>query len=166
MFARALLSAARRLAPTALSAAPRGLARAGAAAGLSSALAAQAMSATCEPLPKIPLAGVPGTKRERTLVILKPDAVERGMIGTVVTKFEAKGYTLVGMKMLTPSLAQAEDNYAGLKGKPFFPGLCAYFSSGPIVCMAWEGSTIASRGENGHRWGLAVGSRPAQANSQ
>ena len=146
MFTR-LLSAARRVSPTALSAAPRCLALAGASAGLSTlAVQAFASTATCEPLPVIPLAGVPGTKRERTLILLKPDAVERGMVGTALTKFEAKGYTLVGMKMLTPSLEQAEANYEGLKGKPFFPGLCAYFSSGPIVCMAWEGTNVIKDG--------------------
>jgi nucleoside-diphosphate kinase len=141
-----MLSAARRVAPLALSAAPRGLALAGTVAGLST-LSAQAMStATCEPAPVIPLVGVPGTKRERTLILLKPDAVERGMVATVMAKFEAKGYTLVGLKMLTPSQAQAEANYDGLKGKPFFPALCAYFTSGPIVCMAWEGTNVIKDG--------------------
>jgi len=103
-------------------------------------------AATCEPAPLIPLVGKPGTKRERTLILLKPDGVERGMIGTIIASFEAKGYTLVGLKMLTPTLADAEANYAGLKGKPFFPGLCAYFSSGPIVVMCWEGTNVIKNG--------------------
>ena len=48
--------------------------------------------------------------------------------------------------MHTPSLAEAEANYAGLKGKPFFPGLCKYFSSGPIVLMCWEGTSVIKDG--------------------
>jgi len=112
-----------------------------------SALAAQAMTTTsCDPAPAIAMCGEPGTKRERTLILVKPDGVERGVVGAVVSKFEQKGYKLVALKMLTPSLDMAESNYAGLKGKPFFPGLCAYFSSGPIVVMAWEGKDVIKTG--------------------
>ena len=64
----------------------------------------------------------------------------------VISKFESKGYKLVGLKMLTPSLAEAESNYAGLRGKPFFPGLCSYFASGPIVAMCWEGKDVIKTG--------------------
>ena len=64
----------------------------------------------------------------------------------MISKFESKGYKLVGLKMLTPSLAEAESNYAGLRGKPFFPGLCSYFASGPIVAMCWEGKDVIKTG--------------------
>lgn len=100
----------------------------------------------CDPAPKLPLAGKPGTTRERTLILVKPDGVERGLVGSVVSKFEMKGYKLVGLKMLTPTLSQAEDNYAGLKHLPFFPGLCAYFASGPIVAMCFEGKDVIKTG--------------------
>ena len=116
-------------------------------AGLSALAAHTAAAPTfSEPAPVIGLAGEPGTKRERTLILVKPDGVERAIVGAVVSKFEAKGYKLVAMKMTTPSLAEAENNYAGLRGKPFFPGLCSYFASGPIVCMCWEGKDVIKVG--------------------
>ena len=110
------------------------------------ALASTAAIASCDPAPVIYMAGEPGTKRERTLILVKPDGVERGVVGAVMNKFEAKGFKLVGLKMLTPTLEQAQDNYAGLKHLPFFPGLCSYFASGPIVCMCWEGKDVIKTG--------------------
>ena len=80
------------------------------------------------------------------LILVKPDGVERGCVGAVISKFEAKGYKLVGLKMLTPTLEQAEDNYSGLKALPFFPSLCKYFSSGPVVAMCWEGPSVIKNG--------------------
>ena len=140
-------SLARRFAPIAA----RAVAVRGPALLLSTGTAAtyasyNSLAVHCEPAPVLPLAGSPGTKRERTLILVKPDGVERGLVGSVISKFENKGFKLVGMKMLTPSLSQAEDNYAGLKKLPFFPGLCAYFSSGPIVAMCWEGKDVIKTG--------------------
>jgi len=112
----------------------------------SSVLATYAATAQSDPAPVLPLAGEPGTKRERTLILVKPDGVERGIVGAVVAKFENKGFKLVGLKMLTPSLSQAEDNYSGLKHLPFFPGLCSYFASGPIVAMCFEGKDVIKTG--------------------
>ena len=63
-----------------------------------------------------------------------------------MTKFESKGYKLVGLKMLQPTLLEAQANFDGLKKLPFFPSLCAYFSSGPIVCMCWEGKDVIKSG--------------------
>lgn len=94
----------------------------------------------------LPLEGAPGTKQERTLILVKPDGVERCVVGAVISKFELKGYKLVGMKMVWASKEKAEENYAGLKSKPFFPGLVNYFSSGPIVCMCWEGKDVIKTG--------------------
>lgn len=61
---------------------------------------------------------------------IKPDGVQRGLISTVIERFEKKGYKLVAMKMLWPSKEKAESHYADLAKKPFFPGLVKYFSSG------------------------------------
>jgi len=137
----------RRIAPVASRAAfrsPLAFAAAGTASALATAYATA--STTCEPAEALALAGAPGTKRERTLILVKPDGVERGVVGSVITKFEDKGYKLVGLKMLTPTLAQAQDNYAGLAKLPFYPGLCAYFASGPIVAMCWEGKDVIKTG--------------------
>merc|ERR1712060_979855 len=107
--------------------------------GAGSAIAAFGTYANCAAAPSLGLAGAPGTARERTLILVKPDGVERAIVGEVITKFEKKGYKLVGIKMFWPSKEMAETNYEGLKTKPFFPGLVAYFSSGPVVAMCWEG---------------------------
>lgn len=76
---------------------------------------------------------------ERTLVILKPDAVQRGLIGELITRFERRGLRIAGMKMLQVSDALARQHYAVHDGKPFFPGLIRFITSGPVVVMALEG---------------------------
>merc|ERR1711916_11541 len=88
---------------------------------------------------KLPVEGIPGTKQERTFIAIKPDGVQRGLVGPIITRFTQKGYKLVGLKMVSPTRQMAEKHYADLSSKPFFGGLCDYFSSGPIVCMIWEG---------------------------
>ncbi len=76
---------------------------------------------------------------ERTLVIIKPDAVQRGLIGEIIARLERRGLKLIGMKMMqiTPELASR--HYAVHKGKPFYEGLVAYITSSPVVVMVWEG---------------------------
>ena len=76
---------------------------------------------------------------ERTLIILKPDAVQRGLIGTIVARFEAKGLRLAGMKLMRISTDLAERHYGVHKDKPFYPGLLEYITSGPVVVLALEG---------------------------
>ncbi len=81
---------------------------------------------------------------ERTLVLVKPDGVRRGLVGTIVGRFESKALKIVAAKMLrvTPELAQR--HYAEHEGKPFYPGLIQHITSGPIVALALEGrSAIA-----------------------
>merc|ERR1712137_1409304 len=95
---------------------------------------------------EVPIYGVPGTKQERTFIAIKPDGVQRGLIGEIVERFERRGYKLVGLKMLHPTLKMAQEHYIDLKSKPFYPGLCKYFSSGPIVAMVWEGSDVILQG--------------------
>jgi nucleoside-diphosphate kinase len=91
-------------------------------------------------------AGVPGTRTERTFLAVKPDGVQRGIIGNVITRFENKGFKLVGLKLLTPTAEQAAGHYADLSTKKFFPGLVKFFSSGPIVAMCWEGLGVIKTG--------------------
>ncbi|HOB73810.1 MAG TPA: nucleoside-diphosphate kinase [Phycisphaerae bacterium] len=76
---------------------------------------------------------------ERTLIILKPDCVHRRLIGRIIQRFEDKGLTIAAMKLIqiTPDLA--ERHYAPHKGKPFYPGLIQYITSGPVVVMVVAG---------------------------
>ncbi len=76
---------------------------------------------------------------ETTLIILKPDAVQRGLIGRVVGRFEDKGLQVVGMKMMTISLDLAATHYADHQGKPFYAGLVAFMTDKPVVVMALRG---------------------------
>jgi len=76
---------------------------------------------------------------ERTLVIIKPDGVQRGLIGEIIGRFEARGLKLVGLKLMQIDRALAERHYAVHKGKPFYPGLIDYITSAPVVVMVWEG---------------------------
>ena len=76
---------------------------------------------------------------ERTYIMIKPDGVQRGLIGQIITRFEQKGFKLVAMKLVAPGKEMFEKHYADLAGKPFFGGLVEYASSGPVCCMVWEG---------------------------
>lgn len=76
---------------------------------------------------------------ERTLIILKPDAVERRLIGRILQRFEEKGLVVAGMKLLQMSQDLAARLYAPHKGKPFYPGLIDYITGGPVVVMVLRG---------------------------
>ena len=76
---------------------------------------------------------------ERTFVAVKPDGVERGLIGEIIKRFETRGLKLVGLKLMTVSPELAEKHYGEHKGKPFYPGLVKHITSGPIVAMVLEG---------------------------
>lgn len=76
---------------------------------------------------------------ETTLVILKPDCVQRRLLGRIIARFEEKGFTICGMKLMQISLELAERHYGVHKGKPFYPGLIEYITSGPVVVMAVAG---------------------------
>ncbi len=77
---------------------------------------------------------------ERTLLILKPDCLHRRLVGRIIQRFEDKGLTVVGMKLMQISKDLAAQHYAPHEGKPFYPGLISYITSGPVVVMAVEGS--------------------------
>jgi nucleoside-diphosphate kinase len=81
---------------------------------------------------------------EKTFLALKPDAVQRGLIGELITRLERTGFKLVGMKLMQVSPAQAEAHYGEHREKPFFGGLVAFITSGPIVAMAWEGPNVVA----------------------
>ena len=77
---------------------------------------------------------------ERTLIIVKPDAVQRGLTGEVIRRFETRGLRLVGMKFMQVSRALAEKHYEIHREKPFFAGLVDYITSAPVVVIALEGT--------------------------
>lgn len=76
---------------------------------------------------------------ERTLVLIKPDAVARRLVGKILSRFEEKGLWLVGMKHLTMSQEIADQHYAEHKAKPFFKDLCSFMTSSPLVALVLEG---------------------------
>ena len=76
---------------------------------------------------------------ERTLVLVKPDGVQRGLVGEVIARLEKRGLRLVGAKFLQVSREMAERHYAVHQGKPFYEGLVSYIISAPVMAMVWEG---------------------------
>ena len=112
---------------------------------------------------------------ERSLVLVKPDGVRRGLTGEVLRRIEAKGYTLVALRRLTAERGQLEQHYAEHEGKPFYEPLLEFMSSGPVAAVVIEGErciegfrslagatdpTAAApgtiRGDLGRDWGLKV----------
>jgi nucleoside-diphosphate kinase len=79
---------------------------------------------------------------ERTLVLIKPDGVARGLSGEIIRRIEQKGYRVVELRMLTPSSDQLARHYAEHEGKPFYAPLIEFMSSGPIVAMVLEGNRV------------------------
>lgn len=77
---------------------------------------------------------------ERSLVLIKPDAMQRGLAGTIISRLESQGLKLLALKMLHVDKVLAEQHYAVHKDKPFFPGLVDYICSSPIVTAVFEGS--------------------------
>ena len=83
-----------------------------------------------------------GMATERTFVAIKPDGVQRGLVGEILGRFERKGFKLVGLKQLTPSRELAEQHYGVHRERPFFAGLVEFITSGPVVAMVWEGDGV------------------------
>ncbi len=76
---------------------------------------------------------------EKTLVLVKPDGVQRGLIGEIITRLERRGLRLIAAKFMAVSQELAETHYAIHKGKPFYEGLIRYITSAPVMAMVWEG---------------------------
>jgi nucleoside-diphosphate kinase len=76
---------------------------------------------------------------EQTLVLVKPDGVQRGLIGEVISRLDRRGLRLAAAKFMAVSQELAETHYAVHKGKPFYDGLIAYITSAPVMAMVWEG---------------------------
>ena len=84
--------------------------------------------------------------RERTFIMIKPDGVQRGLVGQIIARFEQKGFKLVAMKFTAPGEKHFENHYADLSAKPFFGGLVKYAASGPVLAMVWEGDNAILTG--------------------
>lgn len=115
------------------------------------------------------------THVEETLVLVKPDGVERNLTGAILARIEAKGYVISDLKMLVPTRAMLERHYEEHKGKPFFEPLVEFMSSGPVVAVRLQGNRVIEgfrslagatepttaapgtiRGDLGRDWGTAV----------
>jgi nucleoside-diphosphate kinase len=81
---------------------------------------------------------------ERTFLAIKPDGVQRGLVGEIIRRFEAKGFTLVGLKLMKVSRELAEQHYDVHREKKFFAGLVDFITSGPLVAMVWEGEGVVA----------------------
>jgi len=83
---------------------------------------------------------------ERTFIMVKPDGVQRGLIGDIVHRFEKRGYKMVAGKMMTASEELLKVHYGDLKEMKFYPGLIKFISSGPVFPMVWEGKDVVKQG--------------------
>ena len=81
---------------------------------------------------------------ERTFAMVKPDGVQRGLVGEIVRRYEARGLKLAGLKLMSVPRTMAEEHYAEHKGKPFYPGLVDYITSGPVVALCLEGKNAVA----------------------
>ncbi|THU87045.1 nucleoside diphosphate kinase [Dendrothele bispora CBS 962.96] len=78
--------------------------------------------------------------------MVKPDGVQRGLVGNIIGRFEQRGFKLIALKMIHSTPEHLEKHYAHHKGKPFFPGFIKYMASGPVVAMIWEGLDAVKTG--------------------
>ncbi|XP_074562456.1 uncharacterized protein LOC141818959 [Curcuma longa] len=81
---------------------------------------------------------------EETYIMVKPDGVQRGLVGEIISRFEKKGFLLKGLKLFQCPKELAEEHYRDLKDKSFYPKLINYITSGPVVCMAWAGVGVVA----------------------
>jgi nucleoside-diphosphate kinase len=81
---------------------------------------------------------------ERTFVMVKPDGVQRNLVGDIIARFERKGFTLIGLKMVKVSRELAEKHYDVHRERPFFNSLVEFIISAPVVAMAWEGDGVVA----------------------
>ncbi len=85
---------------------------------------------------------------ERTFIMIKPDGVQRHLTGEIIDRFETKGFTLVGLKMMQVSRELAEKHYGVHKERPFFNSLIEFITSAPVIAMVWEGDSAVSAARN------------------
>ncbi|KAK7125218.1 hypothetical protein R3I94_019304 [Phoxinus phoxinus] len=89
---------------------------------------------------------VMAAKTERTFIAIKPDGVQRGLMGEIIKRFEQRGFRLVAAKFLQASETLLKEHYIDLKDMPFYAGLVKYMSTGPVLAMVWEGLSVVKIG--------------------
>ncbi|CAI5969696.1 unnamed protein product [Closterium sp. NIES-65] len=109
----------------------------------SEAAASSADLQTCQ-TPQLQQQSKTDTMTERSYVMIKPDGVQRGLVGEIIGRFERKGFVLRGLKLFQCPKELAEEHYKDLADKPFYKGLVDYIISGPVVAMAWEGKGVVA----------------------
>lgn len=97
---------------------------------------------------------------EKTFIMVKPDGVQRGLIGEIVSRFEKKGFVLVGAKLMKISNELAQEHYGEHKERPFFGELVDFITSGPVFAMVWEGEEVIKTSRN-----MIGATNPQEANS-
>ncbi len=105
---------------------------------------------------------------QQTLILIKPDGVQRRLVGSIMKRFEQKGLRLAGLKLVKPARELAEKHYAVHKGKPFYDSLLQFLTSGPTVAMVWEGreAVVVARNLIGATDGTKAPPRPFAATSR
>ncbi|KAK6457025.1 nucleoside diphosphate kinase [Scheffersomyces xylosifermentans] len=83
---------------------------------------------------------------ERTFIAIKPDGVQRGLVASILSRFENRGFKLVGIKLVQPTESLLREHYDDLQSKPFFPSLLSYMLSGPVLATVWEGKDAVKTG--------------------
>lgn len=83
---------------------------------------------------------------ERTFIAIKPDGVQRGLVSSILSRFENRGFKLVGIKLVQPTESLLRTHYSDLAEKPFFPSLLSYMLSGPVLATVWEGKDVVKTG--------------------
>jgi len=96
---------------------------------------------------------------ERTFLMIKPDGVQRRLVGEIIRRFEQKGFTLVALKHVVPARETAEKHYEVHRGKPFFESVVSFISSGAVVAMVWESDNVVELSRK-----LIGATKPADAN--
>ncbi len=96
--------------------------------------------------PNTPYRTMAAANQERTFIMVKPDGVQRGLVGEIIKRFEVKGFKLVALKFQQASEELLKKHYADLAGRPFFPSLINYMQMGPVVPMVWEGLGVVKTG--------------------
>ena len=107
-------------------------------------LASRTLTETCDSSREIRCSS--DSKSERTFIALKPDAVQRGLVGEIVTRFERKGFKLVAMKLVSASEKLLHSHYQEHEGKSFFSPLVSYMRSGPVLATVWSGKGVVAAG--------------------
>mmetsp|Transcript_12472 Transcript_12472/g.35996 ORF Transcript_12472/g.35996 Transcript_12472/m.35996 type:complete len:188 (-) Transcript_12472:557-1120(-) len=108
--------------------------------------AASALQVGMGRTPAVARASAPLMAMERTYIMIKPDGVQRNLVGNIITRFEQRGYQLCALKLFQADEDLLREHYCDLVEKPFFPKLLSYMLSGPVTCMVWKGENAVKMG--------------------